>query len=343
MELLVLILANILTAFVMYFLFSMKFSSALEKAKNTPISREFYKVIKETLAEMNSIHNEMEESRKIMDERTRHVRSLVQRAEDLLNEIDKKKSGKKTDTKKSKDIPLNNIIDTPSSKAQKNAFKTDDGSSQATDDYIERLLQSTGDRIDLSNTPPVNQSEDRVTASPNKNQGEGVLSWIGKQVRKGLGIPDIPDLPVAKQETKEAYDFAAAVQKEIQQLKQKEANAKKELPKKNIANPSNLNPSSREDSFTFAEESFSYNRNDDKDRMMLSPEAERMLQLDSIIKSYGNYADATTRARLIRELLDAGYSTAEIRKAARLSQAEIDLVASLPGTASKIRRERVKV
>ena len=94
MELLVLILVNIVTAVVMYVVFSIRFTKAVEEARANPIIRELKDNIQITIEFINT-------SLDLMDEKTKTFYQLVRRSEEIAKQLEESPKPARRSTAKS--------------------------------------------------------------------------------------------------------------------------------------------------------------------------------------------------------------------------------------------------
>ena len=182
MELAVLILVNIITSIIIYVIFSIRFTIAVDKARKTPIVRELKDNIEATIEFINT-------SLDIMDQKTRSFYQLVRKSEELARRLEEvslneQSAGPRKRKRRSKrpvpgtSDPEPELKQAPLSPLQTPDTPDDENSDSGSGSAYSRVLDAMeSDHVDLS---PVGNSSDAIYQ-------DGELS---RGLARSFGLPE---------------------------------------------------------------------------------------------------------------------------------------------------------
>ena len=374
MELLALAFVNLLTAAVMYILFSLRFSRAVEQTRKNQLFKELRENIELAVEYINT-------SLDAIDQRTASFYKLVRRAEEIARSLEQsttRRPRKKKATASKSRTPVAEKAPTDAGDHQRSKKSTPSTSQEVVGEsvgeeagtessaYLDRVLRSMAEDS-LSLEPTAESSEEaylggrltRASAVDQPATGAAGLTVIGSFFRRLLGaggdsfstnLPSQAKAPsVSVPDAREASGGRAAPS----------------VPETETAPPANNRTGAR---FVVPDL--------DQLQKRLKPEPARgdRLELSAINPQFSgqprlplddgeavdpvalsrelsaraarqeaNEAAAPPRDKrdLIRTLLASGYRPAEISSSTGISIAEIELVASLPGASRRPRRARL--
>ena len=354
MDIAVLILVNLITAVIMYVLFSLRFSVAVEKAEKA--SRKT--IVRELKQNIEQAIRLMDDSLDIIDRKMTTFYRLLRRAEELAEELDvktkartKAREKEKTQAKtKQKPIPASRQKQT-SLKTEINEnhpvgngeeetlfhddfFKTLPQENETSDRYMERLLDKVqGEKIEISSAGgSVDEIYEKGKMSPEltsneakKKSSSNTIEKLGGIVKKAFGIEkDAFGKPesgkIDSDRNPPSFEMKAQNSfSEILEDTEKKAEAKIQ-----------------------SESAFNQNSIQSKRELREDVYDESMLNAKDLSERYYNTHDHPSRQELVKYLLKHGCRISEIAKELNLSPAEIELIASLPLSTAKPRKEKIQ-
>lgn len=341
MELPVLILVNIITAIVIYFFFSLRFSRAVEKARRNSIVRDLRENVESAVEFINA-------SIEIIDRKTRTFYELVRRSEELVGRLEvlRDQSGVSRE-----DFPPADLSpEVPPGEVPEESAP------------LERVLQrSPKDRLELS---PVGRTTDEILESAHLSRApqEGatqtakslplrILEGTGQVVGKIFGVggeslsestkekrPEIVTdsrLSVGESVEPPVSDRGGTPETFEKMLDRARFPAVSEQPDRTTATPdhSTAKPDHRIGTPDPHEEA----GDGEQERRDIEGAIRSFLEGEGLT-SFPPAGDV--RARLVRFLVGAGYSSLEIALGSGIALAEIELTAAFPPGISRRRRRR---
>ena len=321
MELAVLILVNLVTGGILYVLFSLRFTVAVEKAKKEAK----LSAVKELKQNVEQTIRLMDDTLEIMDQKLTTFYTLVRKSEELalrLENSEGKISSKKTSRKKKSEKLNESQVAFNSSPL----FRSDEKGEIEDDKYMKRLLSGMSD--DKMEIASISESSIDIFSKgelsrkiPTRTESSGPASAIeklGGLIRGAFGIKKLP----------------------LSEFPEKENS----YPSKNNSKNNNSQIS---DDASHASPGFSALLNEsvakaDASSVEKPAESKSGFQLktdyyegselsaDEIVKDYYETSDDPDRRELVHILLSKGFDVLRISKSIQMNRAEVELIASMP-------------
>ena len=324
MDLAILILVNLGIAIIMYFLFSLRFSVALEKAEKA--SRK--NVVKELKQNIEQTIRLMDDSLDIIDQKMTTFYRLVRRAEELAEIIEAKPASRPKKTLKKQDA----VKETVAKKKDPGLFEgTSEELQETGDDYMDRLLGNVkGEKIEISGQGKNVESiyrDGKLTGDrsrfneTDKAENRGAVEKLGGFVKKIFGA-----------------DNAAFRELEKKSLDAPSLEAESNLPGKTPDFSEILEQSRKKEIELSAKENAASAVNRTRKDLYV----ESVLSAGELLERYYEEHANPVRSDLVRYLLRHGFIPSEISRELGMSPAEVELIASLPASAESVRKTRIQ-